>query len=181
MSHRCLCNDLIIITDNINAIQLQIHKLWKFVEWSHVDLNLSKRAKTWCSIKSKLKPNTLKVYIQAQLITYKNNNFPSLTQNERYPYLGIHFVPSLKWKIQKEVTTNKAKKKWSNVLSTSLVNLKQNTKILNMVIKASIVYAFYAGPLSKLDINKLDKILIKNYKWIWVYPKAPRISSITSP
>ena len=88
---------------------LNITKFQKFVEWSHMDLNLSKCAMTCCPNKSKLKPNTFKAYIQSQNITYKSKNFPTLTQNKPYTYLGIHLMPSLKWKLQKDITLQKAK------------------------------------------------------------------------
>ena len=74
-------DDLAILTDNIRHIQPQITKLQKFSEWSHMDLNLVKCAITGCPNQSKFKPNTFKAYIQSQHITYKTQNFYTLTQN----------------------------------------------------------------------------------------------------
>jgi hypothetical protein len=136
-----------------------------------MDLNLSKCAITGCPNKSKLKPNTFKAYIQSQNITYKSQNFPVLTQNESYTYLGIHLMPSLKWKLQKEITTQKANQQ-SKLLSASPTSLKQRIKILNTVIKPCIAYAYYAVPFSKPDIQKLDKILSKLTKEICNIPKS---------
>ena len=117
-------DDLAIITDNIQNIQPQIHKLQKFAEWSHMDLNLSKCAITGCPNKSKLKPNIFKALIQSHNITYKSNTFPTLTQNEPYTYLGIHLMPSLKWNIQRETTIQKAKQQ-CKLLTLSPASLKQ--------------------------------------------------------
>ena len=91
-----------------------------------------------------------------------NQNLPTLTQNEPYIYLGIHLVPSLKWKIN---LLTKPKNQ-SKLLSNSLANLKQKVKILNIVIKPRIVYTYYANPFSKLDMKRLNKILNKFSKEI---------------
>ena len=69
-----------------------------------MDLNLSKCVITGCLNKSKLKPNTFKAYIESQNVTYKTKNFPTLTQNEPYTYLGIQLIHSLKWNLQREFT-----------------------------------------------------------------------------
>ena len=94
-------DDLAILTDDIQKIQPQITKLQQYAEWSYMDLTLSKCAITGCPNKSKLKPNTFRVYIQSQNITYKTQTFLILTQNEPYIYLGIQLTPSLKWNLQK--------------------------------------------------------------------------------
>ena len=164
-------DDLAIITDNIKHIQPQITKLQKFAEWAHMDLNLSKCAITGCPNKSKLKPNTFKAYIQSQNIVYKSKNFPTLTQNEPYTYLGIQLMPSLKWNLQKETTLNKAKQQ-GNLLAAFPASLKQKIKILNTVIKPRIAYAYYAVSFSKPDIKKLDKIISKITKETCHIPKS---------
>jgi hypothetical protein len=58
--------DLAIIPYNIQHMQPQIINLKKFLEWSHIDLTLSKCAITGCPNRSKFKPNTFKAYIQSQ-------------------------------------------------------------------------------------------------------------------
>ena len=136
-----------------------------------MDLNLSKCAITGCPNQSKLKPNTFKAFIQSQNITYKSQNFPTLTQNEPYTYLGIHLIPSLKWNLQKEITLQKTKQQ-SKLLTLSPASLKQKIKILNTVIKPRIAYAYYAVPFSKPDIKKLDKIICKLTKDICHIPKS---------
>jgi hypothetical protein len=146
-------DDIVIITDKVQHIQTQITRLQKFAEWAHMDLNLSKCAITECLNKSELKPYTFKAYIQSQNIVYKSKNFPTLTQNESYTYLGIQLIPSLKWNLQKEITINKAKQQ-GKLLAASPASLKQKIKILNTVIKPRIAYAYYAVPFSKLDIKK---------------------------
>jgi hypothetical protein len=117
-------DDLAILSDTIQNIQPQITKLQNFAEWAHMDLNLAKCAITGCPNKSKLKPNTFKAFIQSQHITYKNKNFPILTQNKHYTYLGIQLVPSLKWNLQKEITLKKAKQQ-GQLLANSPASLKQ--------------------------------------------------------
>ena len=164
-------DDLAIITDNIQHMQPQITKLHKYAQWSYMDLNLSKCAITGCPNKSKLKPTTFKAYIQSQNITYNSQNFPILTQNEPYTYLGIHLTPSLKWNLQKETTLIKVKQQ-SQLLINSPASLTQKIKILNTVIKPHIAYAYYAVPFSKPDIKKLDKIISKLTKEICNIPKS---------
>jgi hypothetical protein len=136
-----------------------------------MDLNLAKCAITGCPNKSKLEPNTFKAFIQSQRITYKNKNFPTLTQNEPYTYLGIQLVPSLKWNLQKEITLKKAKQQ-GQLLANSPARLKQKIQILNTVIKPRIAYAYYAVPFSKPDIKKLDKIISKITKETCRIPRS---------
>ena len=136
-----------------------------------MDLNLSKCAITGCPNKSKFKPNIFKAYIQSQNFTYRNKNFPILTQNEPYTYLGIQLTPSLKWNLQREITLQKTKQQ-SKLLIISPASLKQKFKILNTVIKPRIAYAYYAVPFSKPDITKLDKIITKLTKEICNTPKS---------
>jgi hypothetical protein len=58
------CVDVLaIITNGINAIQPQIHKLQNFAKWSHMDL-------LGCPNKTELQPNAFKAHIQSQNITY---------------------------------------------------------------------------------------------------------------
>ena len=164
-------DDLAILSDTIHNIQPQITKLQKFAEWAHMDLNLAKCAITGCPNRSKLKPNTFKAFIQSQQITYKNKNFPTLTQNEPYTYLGIQLIPSLKWNLQKEITLKKAKQQ-GQLLAQSPASLKQKIHILNTVIKPRIAYAYYAVPFSKPDIKKLDKIISKITKETCRIPRS---------
>jgi hypothetical protein len=97
MHHYCLWDDLTIITNDIQTIQPQIHKLQKFAKLSHIE-------------QIQIQPNHLPSLHSSPNITYKTKNFPTLTRNEPYTYPSIHRVPSLKWDIQKDITTNKAKK-----------------------------------------------------------------------
>ena len=136
-----------------------------------MDLNLSKCAITGCPNKSKLKPATFKAFIQSQNITYNYQNFPILTQNEPYTYLGIHLTSSLKWNLQKDITLKKVQQQ-SQLLINSPTNLIQKIKILNAVIKPRIAYAYYVVPFSKLHIKKLDKIINKLKKEICHIPKS---------
>ena len=143
-----------ILTSNMTHIQPQIHKLWKFSEWTYLDLNFSKCTITRCPNKSNWKPTIFKVYIQAQNIHFKNQPFPTLTQNKPYTYLAIHLVPSLKWYIQKTTTMEKTKNQ-SKWLMTSPTIINQKIYILNTVIKPRIAYAYYVVPFSKPDIKKI--------------------------
>ena len=136
-----------------------------------MDLNLSKCAITRCPNKSKLKPATFKAYIQSQNITYNYQNFPILTQNEPYTYLGIHLTPSLKWNLQKDITIKKIKQQ-SQLLINSPARLTQKIKILNTIIKSRIAYVYYTIPFSKPDIKKLNKIISKLTKEICHMPKS---------
>ena len=82
---------------------------------------------------------------------HKSNNFPTLTQNKPYTYLGIHLMPSLKWNLQKEIALQKTKLQ-CKLLTLSPASLKQKMKILNTIIKLHISYVYYAVSFSKLDI-----------------------------
>ena len=152
-------------------MQPQITRLHKFVEWSHMDFNLSKCVIIGCPNNSKLKFTTFKAYIHSQHITYNFQNFPILTQNKPYTYLGINLTPSLKWNLQKEITIKKVKQQ-SQLLASLPANLTQKIKILNTVIKPRIAYAYYAVPFSKPDIKNLDKIISKLTKKICNIPKS---------
>ena len=123
---------------------------------------------------------TFKAYIQSQNITYNSQNFPILTQNKPCIYLGIYLTPSLKWSLQKEITLKKVKQQ-SQLLTNSPTNLTQKFEILNTIIKSRIAYAYYAVPFSKLDIQKLDKIISKLTKDICNIPKVLPTFSPTSP
>lgn len=164
-------DDLAIITDEIQHIQPQITKLHKYVEWSHIDLNLSKCAIMTCPNKSKLKLIILKAFIQSQNITYKSQTFPIFTQNEPYTNVGIYLTPSVKWKLQKKITLKKIQQQ-SQLLTNSMASLTQKNKILNIILKPRIAYAYYAVPFSKPDIKKLDKIISKITKEICNIPKS---------
>jgi hypothetical protein len=63
----------------------------------------------------------------------------------------------------KEITLQKAKQQ-CKLLTLSPASLKQIIKILNIVIKPRIAYAYYAVPFSKPDIKKLDKLISKLIK-----------------
>jgi hypothetical protein len=52
-------------------------------------------------------PEAFKAYIQTHKITYNNKIIPTLHQNEPYKYLGIQLIPSLKWNLQRQVSTDK--------------------------------------------------------------------------
>jgi hypothetical protein len=46
-----------------------------------------------------------KAFIQMHKITYNNKLKPTLHQNEVYKYLGIQLIPSLKWNLQRQIST----------------------------------------------------------------------------
>lgn len=63
-------------------------------------------------------------------------------------------------------------KKQSIQLMTSLTITKQKNHNLNTIIKSWIAYAYYVVPFSKLDIQKLNKILSNFTKVICNFPKS---------
>jgi len=105
--------------------------------------------------KPNLKP--LKPQIQNQNICYKNQPILVLHQNESYIYLGIQLVPSLKWKLQTHITTNKVIDQCKQ-LTKCPATIKQKISMVDTVIRAGIAYSFYVVPYSLLAIKKLDKI-----------------------
>jgi hypothetical protein len=50
---------------------------------------------------------TFKAYIQTHKVAYNRKLIPTLHQNEAYEYLGIQLIPSLKWNLQRQITTDK--------------------------------------------------------------------------
>ena len=116
--------NLAILINNINYIQPQINKLQKLAEWAYMKLNVAKCAITRSPNKTKLKPIISKTLIHAQRITYKEKQFPMLTQNEPYTYLGIQPVPSPKWQIQKDMTMKKTTKQ-NKLLLASPITIRQ--------------------------------------------------------
>ena len=105
--------------------------------------------------------------IQPQRILYRWNQFLILTQNFIL-YIGIQLVPSLKWKIQEDITMNRANEQ-SNLLIASSTNIWQKIIVLNTVFKPRISYLSYAIPFSRLNMCKINKILIKLTKTICTY------------
>lgn len=82
------------------SISIQLNKLDKFCKWSGMDLSAQKCAIIGCPNKSRTKPEQFKIEIHQHNISYKNQPISILHQNKPYVYLGIHLIPSLKWKIQ---------------------------------------------------------------------------------
>lgn len=106
--------------------------------------------------------------IQPQRILYRWNQFLILTKNFIL-YIGIQLVPSLKWKIQEDITMNRANEQ-SNLLIASSTNIWQKIIVLNTVFKPRISYLSYAIPFSRLNMCKINKILIKLTKTICTIP-----------
>jgi hypothetical protein len=63
------------------------------------------------------------------------------------------------WKLEKKNTQNAT-------LLLSPASHQQKIKVLNMVIRPGIEYAFYATPFSIPDVREMDKLLIKYTKAI---------------
>ena len=74
-----------------------------------MDLSISKYAITGVPKKSKIIPEIFKAYIQTHKIAYNRKLIPVLHQNEAYKYFGIQLIPSLKWNLQRQITTNPPK------------------------------------------------------------------------
>ena len=90
---------LATLSNKLNTLQTQINKIDKFCKWSGMDVGMQKCAITGCPNKSKKNPIAFKTTLQNTNINYRGQSLPILTQNEAYVYLGIHVVPTLKWKI----------------------------------------------------------------------------------
>jgi len=134
-----------------------------------MDLGVQKCAIRRCPNKSKTKPETFKTQIQNQNISYRNQSIHVLHQNEPYVYLGIQLVPSLKWKLQAHITTNKVIDQCKQ-LTKCPATIKQKINMVDIVIRVGIAYNFYAVPYFLPAIKKLDKKIIgmnpKNNMWI---------------
>ena len=72
ISSAAYADDLAATTSNLQLIQTQLSKLEKYCYWARIDLGVPKSAITGCPNKSKIKPKTFKVKIQAQNINYRN-------------------------------------------------------------------------------------------------------------
>ena len=125
-----------------------------------MDLGVSKCAITECPNKSKTKPEIFKALIQSQNINYRNQPILVLHQNEPYVYLGIQLVPSLKWKLQTHITTDKMINQ-CKLLTNCPATIKQKISMIDIVIRVGIAYSFYAVPYSIPTITKLDKKLLE--------------------
>jgi hypothetical protein len=164
-------DDLAIITNDIKSIQPQINKIDKFCHWAGMELGIPKCAITGCPNNKPMPATTFKAYIQSHNIIYRNQPIPVLHQNERYIYLGIQLIPSLKWKIQQATTMNKLIKQ-TQLLLNSPATLKQKLKMVDTVIRPGIACSFYAIPYSMPNIAKLDQKIIALQKAICGLPKS---------
>ena len=136
-----------------------------------MDLGVPKCAITKCPNKSKTKPEIFKALIQSQNINYRNQPILVLHQNEPYVYLDIQLVPSLKWKLQTHITTDKMINQ-CRLLTHCPATIKQKISMVDAVIRAGIAYSFYAVPYSIPTITKLDKKIIGIQKAICGLPKC---------
>ena len=83
-----------------------------------------------------------------------------LSLYESYTYLGLELVASLKWKIEKDITMNKQKKKQRKCLvKASPTTIRQEIKFLNAIIKPRIFNTYYGLPFAKPNIWEIDKTL----------------------
>jgi hypothetical protein len=130
-----------------------------------MDLGIPKCAVIGCPNKSKVKPTIFKALIQATNINYRNQPIHVLNQHEPYTYLGIYLAPSLKWKTQINTTTAKVIKQCQALVACP-ATMKQKINMAYTVIRAGIVYSFYAVPYSIPAIKKLDKKIIALHKTI---------------
>jgi hypothetical protein len=114
-------------------------------------------------------PEAFKAYIQTHKITYNNKILPTLHQNEPFKYLGIQLISSLKWNLQRQISTDKLINQ-SKQLLASPTTIKQKIKIVNTVLRPGVEYSFHAIPYSMPDIKKLDKLIITLMKAICKVP-----------
>ena len=104
-------------------------------------------------------------------ISYRNQPIPVLHQNEPYTYLEIQLVPSLKWKLQTHITTNKINHQCKQ-LAKCPATIKQKISMVDTFIRAGIAYSFCAVPYSLPTTKKLDKKIIGIQKTICGLPKC---------
>ena len=86
-------------------------------------------------------------------------------------YLGIQLVPSLKWKLQIHIRTNKIINQCKQ-LTNCPTTIKQQINMVDTIIRACIVYSFCAVPYSLPTITILDKKNIGIQKIICGLPKC---------
>jgi hypothetical protein len=142
-----------------------------------MELRIPKCAITGCPNNKPMPATTFKAYIQSHNIKYRNQPIPVLHQNEPYIYLGVHLIPSLKWKTQQATTMNKLIKQ-TQLLLNSPGTLKLKLKMVDTVIRPRIAYSFYAVPYSMPNIAKLDQKIIALQKAICGLPKStPNITT----
>ena len=142
-----------------------------------MDLGIPKCAVTGCPNKSRMNPTTFKALIQSTNINYRNQTLPILHQHEPYTYLGINFVPSLKWKTQINTTTTKVIQQCQAIVACP-ATMKQKINMADTVIRAGIAYSFYAVPYSIPAIKKFDKKIIALHKKMCGLPKStPNIAT----
>ena len=63
ISSAAYADDLATVTNNLQSIQTQLHRLDKYCEWAGMDLGVPKCAITGCPNKSKTKPKIFKAII----------------------------------------------------------------------------------------------------------------------
>jgi hypothetical protein len=136
-----------------------------------MDLSIPKCTITGVPHKSKMTPKAFKAYIQTHKITYNNKLIRILQQNEPYKYLGIQLIPSLKWNLQRQISTDKLITQ-SKQLLASPTTIKQKIIIVNTILRPGVEYSFHAIPYSMPDIRKLDLQIITLTKAICKVPRS---------
>ena len=139
-----------------------------------MNLSISKCTIKKAPYKSNRTLEIFKAYIQSHKINYNGKKILIFHQNEPYKYLGIQLILSLKWILQRQISTNKLLKQRKKLL-TSPTMIKQKIKIVHIVLRTGVAYSFHAIPYSILDIKKLDKHIIAVTKAIFKVPKAHQI------
>jgi hypothetical protein len=136
-----------------------------------MDLSIPTCAITGAPNKSKMIPEALKAYIQTLRMAYNDKLIPVLHQNEPYKCLGILLIPSLKWNLQRQITTDKLINQSKDLLA-SPTTIKQKIKIVNNILRMGVAYNFHVVPYLMPNIRKLDKQIIAVTKAICKVPKS---------
>jgi hypothetical protein len=110
----------------------------------------------------------------------KNKPFSTMFQNKASTYPRHTSRPFTQINIANRHNTKKTKKQSKQLIASS-AKIRQKIRILNIVTKPTIAYAYYEVPFSKFDIRKLNKVLGKLIKEICNIPKSTTIFLNISP
>ena len=100
---------------------------------------------------------TFKAYIQTHKIAYNRKLIPVLHQNEAYKYFGIQLIPSLKWNLQRQITTNPPKQTTKHHLQ----KLNKKLKFINTILRP--IFSSLQFSRNTIFNPKYKKIRQKNH------------------
>ena len=147
-------DDLIVTTSSLFNLKLALNMICNFLNLYNLELNIDHSAKNKTVYSSFGNKETL-IY---EDIKHRNVEIPFISSNECYKYLGVYINLDLNWDRQKIILWSSFQKQ-INFLCNKCLNIKQVTKILNIIIIPALYYSLQFFNLSKIWAAKFERKL----------------------